>query len=101
MDMLHLTVQPEQTCLCSHLLQAQGLGVRIKALIPGNNPIRKEALIGVQYVSDAGCVGLGTHGEHMQLKELGDLLQELSSVRSETTVVKELVVWQMEPVHIL
>lgn len=50
---------------------------------------------------DAGCVGFGAHGEDMQFVELGDFVQKVAGVRSESAMVEEVVVGEVEAIHIL
>ena len=48
--------------------------MRIKALVTGDDAVAEKLLLGVQDMSDASGIGLGTHGEHMQLVEQGEFL---------------------------
>ena len=73
----------------------------VEALVAGDDTVAEEPLLGVQDVSDAGSVGLGAHGEHVQLVEGGDLLQELAGVGPQPTVVDHRVAGQAKAVHIL
>ena len=52
----------------------------VEALIAGDDTVAEKLPLGIQNVSDAGSVGLGAHGEHVQLVEHRDLLQELAGV---------------------
>ena len=75
--------------------------MRVEALVAGDDTIAEEPLLGVQDMSDAGSVGLGAHGEHVQLVEGGDLLQELAGVGSQPTVVDHRVAGQAKAIHVL
>ena len=50
---------------------------------------------------DTGSVRLGAHREHMQLVQLGNLLQEETGVRPQPAMIDHRVARQIEAIHIL
>ena len=75
--------------------------MRIEALVPGYDPIREVAMLRIQDVGHRRCVGLGTHGEHVQLVELGNPGKEVPGKGAEPAVVEEGMIGQVEAIHIL
>jgi len=55
----------------------------------------------IQDVGDRRSVRLGSHGEDMQLVQFSHASQKLSSERTETAMVEEVVVGQVKSIHIL
>ena len=86
-------------CVC--LLESEGLGSGIKELISGDDPVTEEMLLRIQNINDSSRIVLGRYGEHVQLVEFRDLLQELPDVWSEATVVDYRLAPQSESIHIL
>lgn len=75
--------------------------MRVKALVSWNDPVREVPMFRIQNIGHWRRVRLGSHGEDVQLVELDDPGQEVPRERSESTVIEEMVVREMETKHIL
>ena len=83
------------------ILESEGLGSGVKELVSRDDSVTEQVSLRVQYVNDSRGVVLGCHGEHVELVEFGDSLQELADVGAKSAVVDDGLASQTKSIHVL
>ena len=83
------------------ILESEGLGSGVKELVSRDDSVTEQVSLRVQYINDSRGVVLGGHGEHVELVEFGDSLEELADVGAKSAVVDDGLTSQTKSVHVL